>query len=113
MTETGEKDGLDDSLQQIANSGVYTIVIGSHISAIYHYGFANMMLRRMPIGAEAVSIRGETAAAAWVVASFMSCEAKSKQYDFSADCGWGDDQRTGRSRGLNSSDWFGVGLDRG
>ncbi|ONM28261.1 RNA polymerase I-associated factor PAF67 [Zea mays] len=26
--------------------GVYTIVIGSHISAIYHYGFANLMMRR-------------------------------------------------------------------
>lgn len=26
--------------------GVYTIVIGSHISTIYHYGFANLMLRR-------------------------------------------------------------------
>ncbi|KAG0454651.1 hypothetical protein HPP92_023943 [Vanilla planifolia] len=30
----------------ISQQGVYTIVIGSHISAIYHYGFANMMLRR-------------------------------------------------------------------
>jgi len=26
--------------------GVYTIVIGSHISTIYHYGFANLMMRR-------------------------------------------------------------------
>ncbi|ONK80237.1 uncharacterized protein A4U43_C01F15420 [Asparagus officinalis] len=30
----------------IAQQGVYTIVIGSHISTIYHYGFANLMLRR-------------------------------------------------------------------
>ncbi|XP_010925867.1 uncharacterized protein [Elaeis guineensis] len=30
----------------ISQQGVYTIVIGSHISTIYHYGFANMMLRR-------------------------------------------------------------------
>lgn len=30
----------------ISQQGVYTIVIGSHISAIYHYGFANLMLRR-------------------------------------------------------------------
>jgi hypothetical protein len=26
--------------------GVYSIVIGSHISTIYHYGFANLMMRR-------------------------------------------------------------------
>lgn len=26
--------------------GVYTIVIGSHISTIYHFGFANLMMRR-------------------------------------------------------------------
>ncbi|PKA64735.1 hypothetical protein AXF42_Ash020359 [Apostasia shenzhenica] len=30
----------------IGQQGVYTIVIGSHISTIYHYGFANLMLRR-------------------------------------------------------------------
>jgi len=30
----------------ISQQGVYTIVIGSHISTIYHYGFANLMLRR-------------------------------------------------------------------
>ncbi|XP_031474258.1 uncharacterized protein LOC116246492 [Nymphaea colorata] len=30
----------------ISQSGVYTSVIGSHITTIYHYGFANLMLRR-------------------------------------------------------------------
>ncbi|GER32153.1 eukaryotic translation initiation factor 3subunit L [Striga asiatica] len=30
----------------ISQQGVYTSVIGSHISTIYHYGFANLMLRR-------------------------------------------------------------------
>eukprot|EP00262_Sarcandra_glabra_P018339 TRINITY_DN652_c1_g1_i1.p1 TRINITY_DN652_c1_g1~~TRINITY_DN652_c1_g1_i1.p1 ORF type:complete len:524 (+),score=70.18 TRINITY_DN652_c1_g1_i1:144-1715(+) len=30
----------------ISQNGVYTIVIGSHITTIYHYGFANLMLRR-------------------------------------------------------------------
>ncbi|KAI5354659.1 hypothetical protein L3X38_007554 [Prunus dulcis] len=30
----------------ITQQGVYTTVIGSHISTIYHYGFANLMLRR-------------------------------------------------------------------
>ncbi|XXG45791.1 hypothetical protein AAC387_Pa02g0778 [Persea americana] len=30
----------------ISQSGVFTIVIGSHITTIYHYGFANLMLRR-------------------------------------------------------------------
>ncbi|XP_072999471.1 uncharacterized protein [Typha latifolia] len=30
----------------ISQQGVYTTVIGSHISTIYHYGFANLMLRR-------------------------------------------------------------------
>ncbi|KAK8939358.1 hypothetical protein KSP40_PGU016235 [Platanthera guangdongensis] len=30
----------------INEQGVYTIVIGSQISTIYHYGFANLMLRR-------------------------------------------------------------------
>ncbi|KAG6497989.1 eukaryotic translation initiation factor 3 subunit L-like [Zingiber officinale] len=30
----------------ISQQGVYMIVIGSHISIIYHYGFANLMLRR-------------------------------------------------------------------
>lgn len=30
----------------ISQQGVYTIVIGSHITTIYHYGFANLMLRR-------------------------------------------------------------------
>ena len=30
----------------INQSGVYTIVIGSHITTIYHYGFACLMLRR-------------------------------------------------------------------
>ncbi|KAL9226819.1 hypothetical protein vseg_002588 [Gypsophila vaccaria] len=30
----------------ISQQGVYTTVIGSHIATIYHYGFANLMLRR-------------------------------------------------------------------
>ncbi|ERM98606.1 eukaryotic translation initiation factor 3 subunit L [Amborella trichopoda] len=30
----------------ISQPGVYTSVIGSHITTIYHYGFANLMLRR-------------------------------------------------------------------
>ncbi|XP_071693019.1 uncharacterized protein, partial [Rutidosis leptorrhynchoides] len=30
----------------ISQQGVYTSVIGCHISTIYHYGFANLMLRR-------------------------------------------------------------------
>jgi translation initiation factor 3 subunit L len=30
----------------LSQQGLYTIVIGSHISTIYHYGFANLMLRR-------------------------------------------------------------------
>ncbi|XP_076921429.1 uncharacterized protein LOC143582833 [Bidens hawaiensis] len=30
----------------ISQQGVYTSVIGSHITTIYHYGFANFMLRR-------------------------------------------------------------------
>lgn len=30
----------------ISQQGVYTCVIGSHITTIYHYGFANLMLRR-------------------------------------------------------------------
>ncbi|KAL5975939.1 hypothetical protein ACLOJK_020268 [Asimina triloba] len=30
----------------ISRPGVYTNVIGSHITTIYHYGFANLMLRR-------------------------------------------------------------------
>ncbi|CAI9093495.1 OLC1v1029004C1 [Oldenlandia corymbosa var. corymbosa] len=30
----------------ISQQGVYTSVIGSHIAIIYHYGFANLMLRR-------------------------------------------------------------------
>ncbi|KAJ6957337.1 uncharacterized protein [Populus alba] len=30
----------------ISQHGVYATVIGSHISTIYHYGFANLMLRR-------------------------------------------------------------------
>ncbi|CAL0327293.1 unnamed protein product [Lupinus luteus] len=30
----------------ISQQGVYTLVIGSHITTIYHYGFANLMLRR-------------------------------------------------------------------
>ncbi|KAF6164412.1 hypothetical protein GIB67_025238 [Kingdonia uniflora] len=30
----------------ITQPGVYTCVIGSHITTIYHYGFANLMLRR-------------------------------------------------------------------
>ncbi|KAI9106728.1 hypothetical protein K1719_022454 [Acacia pycnantha] len=30
----------------ITQQGVYTSVIGSHIATIYHYGFANLMLRR-------------------------------------------------------------------
>ncbi|KAL0905832.1 hypothetical protein M5K25_024271 [Dendrobium thyrsiflorum] len=30
----------------ISQQGVYTTVIGSHIFTIYHYGFANLMLRR-------------------------------------------------------------------
>ncbi|XP_047943234.1 eukaryotic translation initiation factor 3 subunit L-like [Salvia hispanica] len=30
----------------ITQQGVYTSVIGSHITTIYHYGFANLMLRR-------------------------------------------------------------------
>ncbi|KAF7830130.1 Eukaryotic translation initiation factor 3 subunit L [Senna tora] len=30
----------------LSQQGVYTSVIGSHIAAIYHYGFANLMLRR-------------------------------------------------------------------
>ncbi|GAB2215772.1 hypothetical protein Droror1_Dr00020171 [Drosera rotundifolia] len=30
----------------ISQQGVYTSVIGSHIATIYHYGFANLMLRR-------------------------------------------------------------------
>uniref|UniRef100_A0A803NC11 Eukaryotic translation initiation factor 3 subunit L n=1 Tax=Chenopodium quinoa TaxID=63459 RepID=A0A803NC11_CHEQI len=30
----------------ISQHGVYTTVIGSHITTIYHYGFANLMLRR-------------------------------------------------------------------
>ncbi|MCL7026469.1 hypothetical protein MKW94_001356, partial [Papaver nudicaule] len=29
----------------ISQSGVYTSVIGSHIAIVYHYGFANLMLR--------------------------------------------------------------------
>lgn len=34
----------------ISQQGVYTTVIGSHISTIYHYGFANLMLRRYAEG---------------------------------------------------------------
>ncbi|KAE8700414.1 RNA polymerase I-associated factor PAF67 isoform 2 [Hibiscus syriacus] len=30
----------------ISQQGVYTSVIGSHIATIYHYGFANLMMRR-------------------------------------------------------------------
>ena len=30
----------------LSQQGVYTSVIGSHIATIYHYGFANLMLRR-------------------------------------------------------------------
>lgn len=30
----------------ISQQGVFTTVIGSHITTIYHYGFANLMLRR-------------------------------------------------------------------
>ncbi|KAK1284873.1 hypothetical protein QJS10_CPB20g00680 [Acorus calamus] len=30
----------------ISQQGLYTIIIGSHITTIYHYGFANLMLRR-------------------------------------------------------------------
>ncbi|EEC78744.1 hypothetical protein OsI_18958 [Oryza sativa Indica Group] len=30
----------------ISQQGVYTTVIGSHISTIYHYGFASLMMRR-------------------------------------------------------------------
>ena len=30
----------------ITQQGVFTSVIGSHITTIYHYGFANLMLRR-------------------------------------------------------------------
>lgn len=30
----------------ISQQGVFTSVIGSHITTIYHYGFANLMLRR-------------------------------------------------------------------
>ncbi|KAG6518188.1 hypothetical protein ZIOFF_021591 [Zingiber officinale] len=33
----------------ISQQGVYMIVIGSHISTIYHYGFANLMLRRLAV----------------------------------------------------------------
>lgn len=33
----------------ISQQGVYTSVIGSHITTIYHYGFANLMLRRLVI----------------------------------------------------------------
>lgn len=33
----------------ISQQGVYSIVIGSHIAAIYHYGFANLMLRRYTV----------------------------------------------------------------
>lgn len=31
----------------ISQQGVYTSVIGSHITIIYHYGFASLMLRRL------------------------------------------------------------------
>ncbi|KAG8067539.1 hypothetical protein GUJ93_ZPchr0005g14842 [Zizania palustris] len=34
----------------ISQQGVYTTVIGSHVSTIYHYGFANLMLRRYADG---------------------------------------------------------------
>ncbi|KAG0455824.1 hypothetical protein HPP92_023612 [Vanilla planifolia] len=96
MTETGEKDGLDDSLQQIdtLKRKKFNKMLSIHPKALKLFLYE--VKQQQLLGA-----------------SFMSCEAKSKQYDFSADCGWGDDQRTGRSRGLNSSDWFGVGLDRG
>lgn len=30
----------------ISQPGVYSSVIGSHITIIYHYGFSNLMLRR-------------------------------------------------------------------
>ena len=30
----------------ISQQGVYTSVIGSHITTVYHYGFSNLMLRR-------------------------------------------------------------------
>lgn len=30
----------------ITQQGVFTSVIGSHITTIYHYGFANLMMRR-------------------------------------------------------------------
>lgn len=33
----------------ITQQGVYTSVIGSHITTIYHYGFASLMLRRYDI----------------------------------------------------------------
>lgn len=31
----------------ISQQGIYISVIGSHITIIYHYGFANLMLRRL------------------------------------------------------------------
>ncbi|KAL5729192.1 hypothetical protein ACHQM5_002173 [Ranunculus cassubicifolius] len=41
---TGLKCLLPIDISQ--SGGVYTSVIGSHITTIYHYGFANLMLRR-------------------------------------------------------------------
>lgn len=34
----------------ISQQGVYTTIIGSHITTIYHYGFASLMLRRYRYG---------------------------------------------------------------
>lgn len=40
----------------ISQQGVYTSVIGSHIATIYHYGFANLMLRRYTFVSPPISI---------------------------------------------------------
>ncbi|KAG5225368.1 eukaryotic translation initiation factor [Salix suchowensis] len=46
LASTGEKSTIIQILEREKEEGVYATVIGSHITAIYHYGFANLMLRR-------------------------------------------------------------------
>ncbi|KAJ6818376.1 uncharacterized protein M6B38_405585 [Iris pallida] len=59
----------------ISQQGVYTIVIGSHISTIYHYGFANLMLRRY---AEAIR---EFNKILLYILKYKQYHQKSPQYD--------------------------------
>ncbi|XXG45790.1 hypothetical protein AAC387_Pa02g0778 [Persea americana] len=59
----------------ISQSGVFTIVIGSHITTIYHYGFANLMLRRY---AEAIR---EFNKVLLYILKFKQFHQKSPQFD--------------------------------